>query len=273
MIRLVKGCAELLLSVACTTLIAYLILSRIPIDPILAQLSDLSSVNPDLIREYRERFSLISGVSMTTHRLVIYDIIDYLPATLYLATVAFCISIVSSIAIAIFMPRTAEYIAVTCTSMPTFLLGYLFLLVFYGILGWIPSPGNIQNPVTYIIVPAIVLAITVMGPMIQIVHSALQETLRQDYIRTARSKGISEYRVIFIHALLNALAPILTSFGLIYASLLSGTIMTETIFAWPGLGSYVYLIVSKGDTNAILVVTMLLATIYFGIMRIVEYYR
>ena len=253
----------------CATLVLFGLLYQVPIDPVLAQLSDLSSANPELVEYYREKFALLSWQSIATGRHVLVDLLQYAPPTILLSTFALMIATILAFGVVFLAPRMAEYLAVMCTSMPTFLLAYLFLFVFYGYLGIAPGPGYYTW--TQVVMPSFVLAITIVGPLVQIIYDSMTEQRRQNYVRTARAKGVRNLRIEYNHILPNAAPPILASFGMIYASLLAGAVMTETIFAIPGLGRYTHLAASKADANALLAIVLLTTTIYYFLMRMTEY--
>jgi peptide/nickel transport system permease protein len=118
--------------------------------------------------------------------------------------------------------------------------------------------------------PGIVLGSSVMGLITRVTRSSLLEVLGQDYVRTARAKGLVERLVIGRHALRNALIPTVTVLGLAYGSLLSGAVMTETIFAWPGLGRYAYQSAISNDFPAIMGVTFVIALIYIIVNLLVD---
>ena len=118
--------------------------------------------------------------------------------------------------------------------------------------------------------PGVVLGSSVMGLITRVTRSSLLEVLGQDYVRTARAKGLVEHLVVIRHALRNALIPTVTVLGLAYGSLLSGAVMTETIFAWPGLGRYAYQSAITNDFPAIMGVTFVIALIYIVVNLLVD---
>ena len=122
----------------------------------------------------------------------------------------------------------------------------------------------------HIVLPALVLGWFIMGLTARTTRSSLLEVLSADYLRTARAKGLGEGRVIGLHALRNALIPVLTVTGLAFASLLSGAVLTETVFAWPGIGRYAVTAATRLDYPAILGVTLLTAVIYLSVNFIVD---
>ena len=119
-------------------------------------------------------------------------------------------------------------------SLPNFALGPVLMLVFAVILGWLPVTG--RGGVSHLVLPAFTLGAALAAILTRMVRTSVIEELSADYVRTARAKGVSESGVLFRHALRNALIPILTILGLQFGTLLAGTIVTETIFSWPGIG-------------------------------------
>ncbi|PYE39500.1 peptide/nickel transport system permease protein [Rhizobium sp. PP-F2F-G38] len=213
------------------------------------------------------------GVSFTTHRNVAEDIGDRLPATLELVIAAMIIGTLFGIAIGVlsahYRNRPADHIsrviALLGSSLPVFWSGLILLYVFSVKLGWLPGPGRLDARSTppsgitgfytidsllagngqlfleslhHLILPAVVLAWSVVGVIARLVRSSLLDVLGQDYIRTARAKGAGELRVLIRHALRNALIPALTIIGFSFAYLITGAVLTETVFSWPGIGSY-----------------------------------
>ena len=245
------------------------------------------------------------GISLRSKRPVSQDISGFLPATIELATVAIVISLSLGVTLgvisAVWRGKPVDYLArilaLIGVSFPVFvlaLIGKRFLAVE---LDWLPSgrrldlllraPSSItgfytvdsllagnwrvfQNAVSHIVLPSIVLAVFSMGFITRLTRSAMLESLGQDYMRTARSKGLRERVVIFRHGLRNALIPVVTIIGLSYSSLLAGAVLTESIFSWPGIGRYAFISATSQDFPATMGVTMLIALIYVGVNFIVD---
>jgi peptide/nickel transport system permease protein len=182
-------------------------------------------------------------------------------------------------------------------SFPVFLLALIGLTVFYVQLHWVGGLGRLNvtltapptvtglltidtilagkwnllgNAISHLILPSVVLGSYVAGAIARITRSSLLEVLGFDYIRTARSKGLSERVVIVRHALSNALIPVVTIIGLSYGNLLSGAVLTESIFAWPGLGRYMFRASTSSDFPAIMGGSLLIAFMYIGVNFIVD---
>lgn len=173
-------------------------------------------------------------------------------------------------AIAASRPRSAFDYAVNLfafagISVPQFWLGLVFMLTFAVVLGWLPAGGiapegaTAAEQIRYMILPGVTLMVASVGGHARYVRSAMLEVMRQDYIRTARAKGASRSRVIWVHALRNALIPFVTILALDFGFLFSGALITETIFAWPGMGKLIYDAVLGNDFNLALV-ALLFAT-------------
>lgn len=183
------------------------------------------------------------GYSSNSGRPVLQEIIGKLPATVELALMAMLVSLLIAIPIGIvsavkqysFLDNIGMVGAMLGVSMPNFWLGPLLILIFAVHLGWFPvfGSGGLNN----LILPSITLGTGLAAITVRLTRSSLLEVLKQDYIRTARSKGLSERVVVNKHALKNALIPIVTVVGLQFGSLLEGAVVVEVVFAWPGLGS------------------------------------
>ena len=181
-------------------------------------------------------------------------------------------------------------------SMPIFWLGLVFMLIFSLNLGWLPMSGRLsvgvdletitnfyvldailtgnwealRDALWHIIMPAFTLSTIPTAIIARMTRSSMLEVLRQDYIKTAKAKGLSQFKVVFKHALRNALIPVVTTIGLQFGVLLCGAILTETIFAWPGVGKWIYDAVMQRDYMVIRGGTLLLAAIFIVINLCVD---
>jgi dipeptide transport system permease protein len=212
------------------------------------------------------------GTSLATHDSVMGEFLTYFPATVELAVSAMLLAILlgvpAGIIAALRRGRTTDYsvmgLALTGYSMPIFWWAILLILLFSVTLGLTPVSGRIDiaydiEPVTgfmlidslmsddsgafrsalsHLILPAVALGTIPLAVIARMTRSAMLEVLNEDYVRTARAKGLSPLRVIGLHALRNALIPVITVIGLQVGSLFGGAVLTETIFAWPGVGSW-----------------------------------
>jgi peptide/nickel transport system permease protein len=182
------------------------------------------------------------GESFRFQQPVLKVVAEHYPATLELAAVALLICALIGIPAGVLAAhkrgeRTDHAVAVLTLfglSVPNFALGPVLILLFSVVLGWLPVSG--RGGVSHLILPAFTLGAALAAILTRMVRTSVIEELSADYVRTARAKGVSESGVLFRHALRNALIPILTILGLQFGSLLAGTIVTESIFSWPGIG-------------------------------------
>lgn len=182
------------------------------------------------------------GRSFETQRLVYEEIKNAFPATIQLAVASLLIAVMIGIPVGItsavrqysLLDKVIRFSVLILVSMPIFWLGLMFILLFSIILKLLPSYG--KGEWQHLILPAVSLACYSLAIIIRMTRSSMLEVLRNEYITTARSKGIPEFFVIYKHALKNALIPVVTIIGLQFGTLLGGAVITETVFAWPGLG-------------------------------------
>lgn len=182
------------------------------------------------------------GESIRLKQPVFRVVVEHYPATLELACIALLVctalAIPAGVAAAEKRGRAADRAIAVFTllglSMPNYALGPLLILIFSVLLGWLPVSGR-GGPL-HLVLPAVTLGAALAAILTRMVRASVIEQITSDYIRTARAKGLSERAVLFRHALRNALIPILTILGLQFGTLLAGTIVTETIFSWPGIG-------------------------------------
>jgi ABC-type dipeptide/oligopeptide/nickel transport system permease component len=169
-------------------------------------------------------------------------VLERLPATFELAIAALGLSLLIAVPVGVLsavrndskVDTVSMVFALLGQSVPGFWLGLMLILIFAVDLGWLPTSG--RNGPEYLVLPAVSLALALAGRNARLVRSCMLEVLNEDYIRTARAKGLSEWRVVGKHALKNAMLPIVTIVGLELGSLLGGAVVTETIFSWPGIG-------------------------------------
>ena len=193
---------------------------------------------------------------------------ERLPATLELTAAAFVLTVVISIPAGLFSavkPRSiisqiVMVVALLGQAMPGFWLGVMMILLFSVRLGWLPTGG--REGLINLIMPAIVLGSWGAAKITRLTRAGMMEVLGDDYIRTARSKGLPERLVLVRHALRNALLPVLSALGLTIGAMLGGAIITETVFSWPGVGRLIVQSVLKRDFPVVQVATVLLAVIF-----------
>ena len=208
------------------------------------------------------------GQSLSYSSPALNIVLDRLPATLELTAVAFALTVLIAIPAGLFAavrPDTiASQVVMTLAlvgqAMPGFWLGVMMILLFSVRLGWLPTGGR-ETPL-HLVMPAIVLGSWGAAKITRLTRAGMQEVLGDDYIRTARSKGLPERIVLIRHALRNAMLPVLSSLGLTVGAMLGGAIITETVFAWPGVGRLIVQSVLKRDFPVVQVATVLLAVIF-----------
>jgi len=198
------------------------------------------------------------GTSYATKKPVVDEIMSRFPNTLRLAFFSILVSIAISIPIGI-ISAVKQYsladnlgmvFALIGISMPSFWLGLILIIVFALNLGWFPSGGADQ--LKSIVLPALTLGVASTASIARTTRSSMLEVIRQDYIRTAKAKGLGNGIVILKHALKNALIPTLTVIGLEFGELLGGAILTETVFSWPGIGRLMIESIQRKDTPMVL---------------------
>ena len=223
------------------------------------------------------------GQSYITGQSVSEAVAQRLPATLSLALAALIIALLIALPAGIIsavFPRSAwDYSAMLFSqigvSIPDFWMGIMFILVFSLALGWLPPSGyarpteNFGEWLSHLILPALTVGLISASIMTRFVRSAMLETLHEDFVRTARAKGLAERRTLLRHVLPNAAIPIVTIVGLQMASLLGGVVIVEIIFAWPGLGRLALDAVIRRDypmvQGAVLLVALSFAVINLGV--------
>ncbi|MGN0324375.1 MAG: nickel ABC transporter permease [Oliverpabstia sp.] len=215
------------------------------------------------------------GKSYKSGRPVFNEIMERFPATLELSFWGMVFAIALSIPIGI-ISATRQYSLTDSVSMifallgvatPNFWLGLMLIIVFSLHLGWLPSGGN-TNGFASLILPVITLGTGCMANITRTTRSSMLEVIRQDYIRTAKAKGVSKNKVINKHALKNALIPVVTVIGLQFGSLLGGAVLTESVFSWPGIGTYLVNSIKAKDTNAVLG-CVIIFSICFSIVNLI----
>jgi len=197
------------------------------------------------------------GNSYITQRPIIQDIRERFPKTLLLAGSAMLLASVLGITLGVlsarnpggWFDRLGLGVAYLGISFPVYWVGLILILVFAVMLRWLPPSG--YGGIKYLILPALALGSRSIAFLARVTRSAMLEVLGGDYVRTARAKGLREPVVVARHALRNALIPIITVLGLDFGAYLTGSILTETIFSWPGIGRYVVNAIARRDLPAI----------------------
>ncbi len=186
-----------------------------------------------------------------------------LGATIVALTLAFPLGILSAIRQKTLIDFSAMTFALAGVSIPNFWLGPMLIMVGSLWLGWFPVSG--RDGVLSLILPALTLGTAMAAILSRMIRSAVLEVIHEDYIRTAQAKGLTESRTIIRHALRNAMLPVMTLLGLQLGSLLSGAVITETVFAWPGIGSLMIEAIQQRDYPIVQAAILCISLIYIGV--------
>ena len=197
------------------------------------------------------------GRSYVTQRPIAQDLRERFPKTVQLALAAMAFAAIGGITLGVLsavrpggpVDRAAMLLSYIGVSFPVYWVGLLLILVFAVVLRWLPPSGS--GGLAYLVLPALTLGMRSVAFLARMTRAAMLEVLSSDFVRTARAKGLSEAAVIMRHGFRNALIPVITVLGLDTGSYLTGSILTETIFGWPGLGRYVLTAIEKRDLPAV----------------------
>ena len=244
------------------------------------------------------------GRSMYTRRPVAEDLIEKLPASLELTIAAMIFGIIIGVPLAVvagtkprsFLDHGSRVLGLIGLSLPVFWYGIILQIIFYGFLGWFSASGRLPigtiipnytgfilvdsllagdlkllgKALNHLILPAFALSQVIIALIVRMLRSNLLDVMGEDYIMTARAKGLSEKVVIFKHAIKNAILPVLTLLGVQIGLIMSGAVLTEAIFSWPGIGSYAYRASMNLDYPVILGVTLMIGGIFLLVNLLVD---
>ena len=245
------------------------------------------------------------GQSQQSHRGVRSDLAQYVPATMELSLFAIVLSLVIGVGLGILAAvlrdrwpdQVLRVVSLGGVSMPTFWIALLAFYIFFFKLGWLPGGGRLgatqiapptvtgfytvdaalagqwgifRSAVDHLLLPGLVLATYTVGLLLRFTRASMLEILGLDYVRAARAKGLPEHVVILRHVLRPALVSIITVAGVAFGSLLSGTVLVESIFSWPGIGQYAYHSAVSLDLPAIMGVSLVVAAVYIVVNLIVD---
>jgi peptide/nickel transport system permease protein len=271
----------------------------------MAQMREAMGLNKPLWEQFASYVAKIVqgdfGVSVLTARPVLDDIIRVFPATLELATVGIIIGVGIGVPLGVwaavrrgkFADQLVRVMGLIGYSVPIFWLGLMGLVLFYAKLDWVSGPGRIgiafaysvptvtglvlvdsalagewqafRSALSHLALPAALLGYFSLAYISRMTRSFMLKELSQEYIVAARAKGLSEATIIWRHALRNAAVPLVTVIALSYAGLLEGSVLTETVFAWPGLGLYITNSLQNADMNAVLGGTLVVGSIFIAL--------
>lgn len=244
------------------------------------------------------------GESLLTRRPVIDDLARVFPATFELATLSIFIGIFVGVPMGVlaakykgrWQDQLIRFVGLFGYSMPIFWLAIMGMFIFYGTLGWVAGPGRLDifynhvvptytglllidsiiagnsevffNAVSHLVTPVFLLGYFSLAYISRMTRSFMLEQLHQEYITTARVKGVSEFKVVWRHALGNIMVPLLTVVVLSYAHLLEGSVLTEIIFNWPGMGSYITTALLRADMNGVMGGTVVIGIIFVSLNQL-----
>jgi peptide/nickel transport system permease protein len=281
LIRRLGGALLVVLGVAC---LVFLLIHLVPGDPVEMMLGEAASAadrealrrDLGLDRPLAEQLTQYLhgllrgdlGASLYSRRPIGQLLAERIPATLELAAAALAFTLMLAIPLGIWAAlhrgtlwdQGAMTFALLGVSIPNFWLGPLLILVFSLGLGWLPVSG--REGTGAVILPALTLGASLAAVLSRMLRSSLLEVLNEDYVRTARAKGVSPLRVVWRHALPNAWLPVITLLGLQLGALLAGAVITETVFAWPGVGSLTIESIQKRDYPVVQACVLLISLSY-----------
>ena len=264
--------------------VAFLLLYVAPGDPVQAMVGERA--DPETIARLRAQLRLDDpllsrfghyaasvvrgdlGNSYITNRPITRDIRERFPKTLQLAGAAMLLATLVGITLGVlsarrpggWVDRLSLGMAYLGISFPVYWVGLLLILLFAVTLRWLPPSG--YGSLRFLVLPALTLGMRSIAFLARMTRSAMLESLGADYVRTARSKGLSEWAVTVRHALRNAMIPVITVLGLDFGAYLTGSILTETVFSWPGIGRYVVNAITRRDLPAIQGTVLFLSAVF-----------
>lgn len=272
--------------------LVFLLIHLIPGDPVQAMLGD--SASPQEIETLRERLGLNRplwvqygsfmtgvvtgdlGTSIRTNQKVVSAIAERMPATAELAVASMAVAVLIAIPLGILaavragtrVDHLATTLALLGISMPTFWLGPLLAIIFSISLGWLPVSG--RGTPAHLVLPAITLGAPLAAVLARMTRASVIEELGELYVLAARAKGVSRARAVLKHAFRNSLIPIVTVLGLQFGAVLTGAVITETIFAWPGVGRLLIQSIGARDYPAVQGCILLIAVTYVSVNLLVD---
>jgi len=278
------------------TLVTFILMQIVPGDPVALLMEEkAATIDPAAARIIRAKWGLDDpapvqylkylrnalrgdlGISYRTDRDVLVSILERVPATAKLAGAALLIAIVIGVATGVvaalrqnsLLDTASIMLATMGVSIPNFWLGLLLIYLLAVHLRWLP-PSGYGPAYPYLLMPAITLGTGLSAVIARLTRSSLLEVIRQDYVRTARAKGLAERRVVLGHALRNAAIPIVTVVGVQLSGLLSGAVITERVFSWPGVGRLLVDSIFVRDLPMAQGCVLFIATVFIGLNLLVD---
>lgn len=281
LIKRLSGAALVLFGI--TTLV-FLLIHIIPGDPVEVMLGETArpadrealrhalGLDLPLLQQWWQYVSGIAhfdlGQSLHTKRAVSQLLIERLPATVLLSIISMLVAIVIALPLGVLAAvykdsiwdRLAMMTAMLGVSIPNFVMGPVLIIIFALWLGWFPVSGN--EGIRSLVLPALTLGTALAAILSRMVRASMLEVLQEDYIRAARARGLGEVKVLVTHALRNAALPVITILGMQFGALLAGAVITETIFAWPGIGQLMIESIQKRDYPVVQACVLLISVTY-----------
>ena len=276
----------------CVTTFVFFLIHLVPGDPVEVMLRETArtadrealrhalGLDLPVIQQWWQYLSGITqfdlGDSLHSKRAVSQMLLERIPATLVLSISSMIVAIVIALPLGILAAvykgslwdKIAMMSAMLGVSIPNFVMGPVFILVFALWLGWFPVSGN--EGVASLVLPSITLGTALAAILSRMVRASMLETLQEDYIRAARARGIYEGHVLLGHALRNASLPVITILGMQFGALLAGAVITETIFAWPGIGQLMIESIQKRDYPVVQACVLLISFTYVFVNLITD---
>jgi ABC-type dipeptide/oligopeptide/nickel transport system permease component len=279
------------------SLIIFVLMSVVPGDPIAGLIDPRQGTfDPKAAEELRHQWGLDRpkyeqyllflgnavrgdlGRSLHQHSPVVNLVAERFPATarlalaamLYATVVGVSMGVIAAVKRNTWADTASMVVALGGVSMPVFWLGLMLMLLFGVILQWLPVSGMGQGEPKYLVLPALTLGSVVTGIIARVTRSAMLNVIQQDYILTARAKGLAERTVMYRHALKNALIPVVTIVGVQTGNLLAGAVITETVFNWPGVGRLLVQSIFQRDLPVVQGVVLFLALMFAGVNLVVD---
>lgn len=273
--------------------LVFFLIHWLPGDPVEAMLGEFASgADREALRKamgldlpiLQQWYAYLSGLlqgdfgqSLYSHEAVLDIIVARIPVTVNLALAGLSVALVlgfpAGLLAAVHYQRSADRGLMAAANLgmaiPNFVLGPLLILFFSVLLPWFPVSG--QQGSASIVLPALTLGSAMAGILARMLRASLLDTFNQDYIRTARAKGLSNTRILLLHALLNAMLPVVTLLGLQLGALLAGTIITERVFSWPGIGSLLIESIERRDYPVLQGCVLLISLSYVVINMLAEF--